>query len=49
MGNEVDYGLENKIKIDPLVQRRKLEVKIFNDFCERSIDELSMTCSFFKI
>jgi signal transduction histidine kinase/response regulator of citrate/malate metabolism len=41
--------IENEIEINPLGQRRKSEVKIFNDICERSIEELVMIHGFSKI
>lgn len=41
--------IENEIEMDPLGQRRKEEVEIFNDICKRSIDELEKTHGFSKM
>jgi len=42
-------NIENEIEINPLGQKRKAEVKLFNDICEQSISELEMTHGFSKI
>lgn len=41
--------IESEIETNPLGQRRKEEVGIFNDICERSIDELERTHGFSKM
>lgn len=42
-------NIEYEIEINPLGQKRKAEVKLFNDICEQSISELEMTHGFSKI